>query len=53
MNEHMPAPGAWPFVVAAGVTLVAFGIPTSLVFSLIGLLLMAYGLTGWIRELIE
>ena len=39
--------------VGAGVTLLAFGIPTSLVFSAVGLVLMAYGLYGWIREMVE
>ena len=51
MNEHLPSPSVWPFVVGSGVTLVAFGIPTSLVFSGVGLVLMALGLRGWIREM--
>ena len=54
MNEHhLPAPSVWPCTVGAGVTLLAFGIPTSLVFSVMGLVLMALGLVGWIRELVE
>jgi hypothetical protein len=54
MSEfHLPSPSAWPFTLAAGVTLVAFGIPTSLIYSVVGLLLMAFGLAGWIRELVE
>jgi hypothetical protein len=43
----------WPFVAGAGVTLLAFGIPTSLLFSLAGALLMAWGIAGWIRELVH
>jgi hypothetical protein len=54
MNEHhLPSPSVWPFTLGAGVTLLAFGIPTSLLFSVMGALLMALGLVGWIRELVE
>jgi hypothetical protein len=43
----------WPFVTAGGVTLIAFGIPTSLLFSVAGLLLMAWGVSGWVHELVH
>jgi hypothetical protein len=49
--EHLPSPSVWPFTVAAGATLMAFGVATSLLLSLLGLVLLAYGLFGWIREL--
>ena len=49
--EHLPAPSAWPFVVGGAVTLMAFGVATSLAFSLLGAVLLAWGLIGWIREL--
>jgi hypothetical protein len=41
----------WPFTVGAGVTLMAFGVVSSLLFSAMGVVLLAYGLAGWIREL--
>ncbi len=41
----------WPFVVGGGVTLMAFGVATSLLFSVLGVLLLAWGLSGWIGEL--
>jgi hypothetical protein len=41
----------WPFTVGAGVTLMAFGVVTSLLLSALGVVLLAYGLAGWIREL--
>jgi hypothetical protein len=41
----------WPFVVGGGATLLAFGVATSLLFSVVGLLLLGWGLSGWIAEL--
>jgi hypothetical protein len=41
----------WPFTVGAGVTLLAFGVLTSLLFSAMGVVLLVYGLAGWIGEL--
>jgi hypothetical protein len=41
----------WPFTVAAGVTLMAFGVVSSLWLSALGVVLLGYGLASWIREL--
>ena len=51
MSEHVASPSVWPLTVGAGVTLLGFGIVTSLALSVLGLLLMAWGLVGWIQEL--
>jgi hypothetical protein len=56
MNEHehehhLPTPSIWPLTVAGGFTLVGFGLLTSLALSGLGLVLMAWGLWGWIQEL--
>ena len=48
---HLPRPSVWPFAVGAGVTLLALGLVTSLLLSLLGLVLVAYGLGGWIGTL--
>jgi|DewCreStandDraft_1066081.scaffolds.fasta_scaffold47153_2 hypothetical protein len=48
---ELPAPTIWPAVLAAGITLLAMGLVTSLVFTLAGALVGALGLGGWIREL--
>ncbi len=48
---HLPAPSAWPFVLGGGITLLAFGILTNGIFSLVGLVLMAVSIGGWIQEL--
>ena len=48
---HLPGPTIWPVVCAAGVTLLAFGVVTHLAFSVVGLLVIARALGGWIGEL--
>ena len=48
---HLPSPSVWPFVLGGGVTLMAFGVPTNLLFSLVGVILVAWALAGWIGEL--
>jgi hypothetical protein len=49
--EHLPALSIWPATVGAAVALMAFGVATSLALSALGVLLLAYGLYGWIQEL--
>jgi hypothetical protein len=49
--EHLPSPSVWPFTVAGGFTLVGFGVITIPALSVLGLILMAIGLYGWIEEL--
>ena len=48
---HLPGPSIWPLVVGVAVTLLAFGVVTSLVFTVVGALLLAWALAGWIGEL--
>jgi cytochrome c oxidase subunit 1 len=48
---HLPAPSIWPVTLAAGITLLAFGVLTSIVFVLSGVALMAISLGGWVQEL--
>jgi Cytochrome c oxidase subunit IV len=50
-HMHLPQPSVWPLTVGAGASLMAFGVATSLALSLLGLLLLAWGLAGWIQEL--
>jgi hypothetical protein len=49
--DHLPSPSVWPVTVGAGFTLLFFGVATTLALSALGLLLVAFGLVGWIREL--
>ena len=41
----------WPLTVGAGASLLAFGVATSLALSGMGLVLLAWGLVGWIQDL--
>jgi hypothetical protein len=52
-HVHAPAPSIWPMVLAGAITLVAFGVITSWVFSGVGVVLMAWALYGWIGELLH
>jgi hypothetical protein len=47
---HMPAPTAWPFVLAIGVTLLFAGLVTAWAISALGLALMACASVGWFRN---
>lgn len=47
---EMPAPTAWPIVLAAGVTLLAAGPVTSFALSAVGALLVIIAAVGWARE---
>ena len=49
--EHLPAPSIWPATLGAAVALMAFGVATSLALSALGIVLVAFGLFGWIQEL--
>jgi hypothetical protein len=49
--DHLPAPSIWPATVGAAVALMAFGVATSLALSALGIVLLAFGLFGWIQEL--
>jgi hypothetical protein len=50
---HLPSPSTHPLIAAAGFTLIGFGILTSLAFSVGGLCVLAWGLAGWIREMLH
>jgi hypothetical protein len=48
---YLPRPTYWPVVLAFGVVLLAWGVVTTLAITVIGLVLLALGLGGWIGEL--
>lgn len=48
---QLPAPTAWPLVLAVGIVLLAAGLGLSLGFLVVGGVVFAIGLGGWIREL--
>jgi hypothetical protein len=47
---HMPAPTAWPFVLALGVTFLFAGLVTSWAISVLGLAMMLFASIGWFRD---
>ncbi len=54
-EEHglqLPAPTAWPMVLALGITLVLAGMVTDVVVSLLGGLLAVAGTIGWFRQVL-
>lgn len=50
---HLPAPTVWPCVAAAGITLIALGLATTLAFAVAGAVALALGLAGWLGELLR
>ncbi len=49
--ERLPKPTAWPFFVAFGSTMLAWGFVTSWVISLVGVVIFAVGIGGWIERM--
>jgi hypothetical protein len=51
-HVNLPAPTAWPFVTAFGLTLLAAGLVTQAVISVVGLILALRGGVGWFRDVL-
>jgi hypothetical protein len=51
-SVEMPAPTAWPIVLAFGSTLVCAGLVTSSAVSILGALLAIAGCVGWFRDVL-
>ncbi len=51
LPEKLPPPTVWPITVSFGVTLLAFGVLTSPVMGITGLLMLLYGAFGWFEDL--
>jgi hypothetical protein len=49
---HLPAPTAWPIVLALGITLVFAGVVTNGVISILGGVFAIAGCVGWFREVL-
>jgi len=49
---ELPAPTAWPIVLAFGLTLVAAGLVTSVSVSILGAVLVIAGSVGWFRDVL-
>jgi hypothetical protein len=51
LPERLPEPTVWPAVLAFGACLAAWGVVTSWVISVVGLVLFWAGVTGWIARM--
>lgn len=49
--DHIPEPTYWPMVLALGITLIMWGVVTTFLMSLVGLLMFIVALVGWINEM--
>jgi hypothetical protein len=49
---QMPAPTAWPLVLAFGLTLIAAGMVTAASVSILGAMLTIAGAVGWFRQVL-
>jgi hypothetical protein len=47
---HLPAPTAWPLVLAVGLTLTFAGLVTNMGISVLGLVLIVFGCIGWFKQ---
>ena len=49
--EVLPEPTYWPFFLAMGISFLGWGLLTTWLFSLVGLIIMIVSLIGWINIL--
>lgn len=50
-DHELPHESLSPITLAAGIGLLGFGLLTSLVFSIVGLIVMGWALATWIEEM--
>jgi hypothetical protein len=49
--EQLPEPSIWPATLALGITLLLWGLVTSLIITGVGGMLFVVALAGWIRDI--
>jgi len=47
---HVPGPSYWPIVSAGGLVLIAIGVVSSFIISLVGILVLLTAIGGWAME---
>src|ERR1700722_398599 len=52
-SVEMPAPTAAPLVLGVGIALVGVGLATSLGFVVVGVVILVFGVGGWIGQLLS
>ena len=51
LPEKLPPHTVWPITISFGVTLLAFGVLTSPLMCITGLIMFLYGAAGWVEDL--
>jgi hypothetical protein len=51
LPDTLPPPTVWPATLSLGVTLMAFGVVTSWIMSVTGVVLFLFGVGGWVEDL--
>lgn len=49
-SPHQPGPSFWPFLLAVGIATSLIGVITKIEVVVIGLVIVATSLAGWVRE---
>jgi cytochrome c oxidase subunit 1 len=47
---HVPAPSFWPVLLAGGLLLIAIGVVSTIIVSLVGALVLLAAIGGWAME---
>ena len=47
---HVPGPSFWPIVLAGGLVLIAFGVVSSFIVSILGVIVLLIAVGGWAME---
>lgn len=47
---HLPAPSYWPIVLAFGLALIAAGVVSTIIVSIVGIVVLLVAITGWTLE---
>ena len=47
---HVPPPSYWPIVLAGGLVLIAIGVISSFVVSIVGIIVLLISIGGWAME---
>jgi cytochrome c oxidase subunit I len=47
---HLPSPSFWPIVLAFGLALIAVGVVSTIVVSIVGVIVLLVAIAGWTLE---
>jgi cytochrome c oxidase subunit 1 len=47
---HLPAPSFWPIILAFGLALIAAGVVSNILVSIVGIVVMLAAIAGWTME---